>query len=149
VRALRVVREALLYLLGSGLGLFALLTCARELRRRPAGGVGLWGGTVPFTEHKWPWVLVIAALLALLWLVCRMIGGARGASWGALAVGLLSAFWWSAVALLLFLAIAIHGFATHPIADLNWLFAVSYLLITLLVMAPGAWLKRRLRQTAA
>ena len=149
MRALRIVREALLYLLGSGLGLFALLTSARELLRRPAGGIGLWGDIVPFTEHRWPWLLVIAVLLALLWLVCRMVGGARGPIWGALAVGLVSAFWWSAVALLLFLGIAAHGFATHPIAYLNWPFAVSYLLITLIVLALCAWLQRRVRQTAS
>ena len=149
MRALRIVREALLYLLGSGLGLVALLTSAREMLSRPAGGVGLWGDIVPYTEHRWPWVLVLAALLALLWLVFRIIGGARGLIWGALVVGLLSAFWWSAVALLLFLGVAIHGFATHPIAYLNWPFAVSYLLITLIVLMLRAWLQRRLRQSAA
>ena len=148
MRALRIVREALLYLLGSGLGLVALLTSAREMLSRPAGGVGLWGDIVPYTEHRWPWVLVLAALLALLWLVFRIIGGARGLVWGALLVGLLSAFWWSAAALLLFLGVAIHGFATHPIADLNWLFAVSYLLITLIVLVLCARLQRRLRRSA-
>lgn len=149
MRALRIGREALLYLLGSGLGLVALLTCAREVLRPPAGGAGLWGGTVPFTEHKWPWMLGFVALLALLWLVFRIIGGVRGLIWGALVVGLLTAFWWSAAALLLFLGVAIHGFATHPIADLNWPFAVGYLLITLIVLVLCAWLQRRLRRSAA
>ena len=149
MRALRIVREALLCLLGSGLGLVALLTCAREVLHRPAGGVGLWGGIVPFTDHRWPWVLALVALLALLWLVFRIVGGVRGLIWGALVVALLTAFWWSAAALLLFLGIAIHGFATHPIADLNWLFAVSYLLITLIVLVLCARLQRRLRQSAA
>jgi len=149
VRALRIGREALLYLLGSALGLVALLTCAREVLRPAAGGAGLWGGTVPFTEHKWPWMLGFAALLALLWLVCRIIGGVRGLVWGALMVGLLTAFWWSAAALLLFLGVAIHGFATHSIAYLNWPFAIGYLLITLTVLVLCAWLQRRLRRSAA
>jgi hypothetical protein len=147
VRALRIGREALLYLLISGLSLVALLTCAREVLRPPAGGAGLWGGNVPFTEHKWPWVLVFAALLALLWLVFRIIGGARGPIWGALVAGLLTVFWWSAAALLLFLGVAIHGFATHPMAYLNWPFALGYLLITLIVLVLCAWLQRRLRRS--
>jgi hypothetical protein len=147
VRALRIGREALLYLLISGLSLVALLTCAREVLRPPAGGAGLWGGIVPFTEHKWPWVLVFAALLALLWLVFRIIGGARGPIWGALVAGLLTVFWWSAAALLLFLGVAIHGLATHPMAYLNWPFALGYLLITLIVLVLCAWLQRRLRRS--
>ncbi len=149
MRALRIVQEALGYLLGSGLSLLALLTCARELLRPPAGGVGLWGGTVPYTEHKWPWVLVCAALLALMVLAFRIVGGVRGLLWGALVVGLLSTFWWTAAALLLFLGIAIHGFATHPMVDLNLPFAIGYLLITLSVLALCAWWERRLRRSAA
>ena len=102
VRALRIAGEALLYLLGSGFGLVALLTSAREMLPPPGRDVGLWGGLVPFTEHRWPWVLVFGALLALLWLVFRTVGGVRGLVWGALVVGLLTVFWWAAAALLLF-----------------------------------------------
>jgi hypothetical protein len=146
VRALRIVRQALLCLLGSGLGAVALLTCVRELVRAP-NGAGLWGGAVPITQHKWPWVLVLAALLVTLWVVVRSVGGARGLLWGGLMAGLRTGFWWSIAALLVFLGVAIRGFATHPIADLSWPFALGYLLSALLVLALCVWLQRRLRLT--
>jgi hypothetical protein len=148
VRAVRIVREALLYLLGSGLGAVALLTCVRELLRAP-NGAGLWGGAVPITEHKWPWVLVLAAALVTLWVALRSVGGARGLIWGGLMAGLRTGFWWSIAALLVFLGVAIRGFVTHPIVDLIWPFALSYLLSALLLLALCVRLQRRLLRSAA
>jgi hypothetical protein len=148
VRAVRLVGEAVFYLLVPALGAIAVLTCVNELRRAP-DEVGLLGGTVPITEHKWPWALALIALLLLVWLVVRTVGGARGWAWGALMSGLRAVFWWSVAALLLFAGVAIHGFASHPLADLSWPFTLGYLLATLGALVSSTWLLRRLIGHAA
>jgi hypothetical protein len=148
VRSVRLAGEALFYLLVPGLGAIALLTCVNELRRAP-DEVGLLGGTVPITEHKWPWALALIALLLVAWLVVRAVGGASGWVWGALLSGLRVVFWWSVAALLLFLGVAIYGFATHPLADLSWPFTLGYLLVTLGALVSSGWLQRRLTRHAA
>jgi hypothetical protein len=147
VRALRLAGQAVFYLLVPGLSAVAALTCVNELRRAP-DEFGLLGGTVPITEHKWPWALALLLLPAALWLVARTVGGARGLVWGVLMAGLRTAFWWSVVALLVFVGVAIHGFATHPIADLIWPFTLGYLLATLSALASSALLQRRLNRPA-
>jgi hypothetical protein len=144
MRAARITGQGLLYLLGSTLVAVLLLTCVRELFRAP-DGAGLWGGAVPITEHKWPWIVVLLALLLGLWLLIRRIGGQRGLIWGAAMTGVRTLLTWSSACLLLFAGVALYGLMTHPIADLMWGFALGYLISALLVFGLCLWLQRRLQ----
>jgi hypothetical protein len=125
-------------LLASGIGALLLFISARQLLGHPGVGSAMLGGTVPITNHKWPWLAVIAALLLLFWLGVRAIGGRRGGFWGARLWLLRVGFWWSLAALFLFVGVAGYGFATRSIADLNWLFALGYLVLVVPVVL-GFW----------
>lgn len=143
MRAVRLAGQAAYYLLIPPIWAAALLTSANELLR-PADGRRLWGGTMPITQHKWPWVPVIIALVLIAWLVARKVGGRRGWLWGGLIAGLRTMLWWSLVALMLWGYVAVRGFATHSLADLIWPFTVGYLLLALLALALSLGLQRRL-----
>jgi hypothetical protein len=130
VRALRLIACAMLELVGSALSAAALITAVRELTRRQSA-FGLWGGTIPITDHKWPWVVLLLVLVLCLFLIARAIGGPRGLIWGAVVWLLRIALWWAAAALLVFLGVVVYGLCTQSISDLNVRFALSYLVVSL------------------
>lgn len=110
-----------------------LYVAVRELTRQPGVDTAVFG-MVPVTERKLPWLLVIAALLLVLWLGARAIGGARGALWGAWRWLVRVGLWWSVVALLLFAGVAAYGGWTRGMADVNWRFAFGYLAVVVPVL---------------
>ena len=127
MRTVRIIREAVLDLLASGVSALLLLISVRQVLRRPGIDNAMLGGPVPVTVHKWPWLIVIAAVLLLLWLGSRAIGGRRGPLWGAWAWLVRMGFWWSVMAMLLFVGVAVYGLMTRAISDLNWPFTLGYL----------------------
>jgi hypothetical protein len=143
VRTVRLIREIVLDLLVSAIAFVLLFISVQELIRRPGLSSAMLGGMVPVTVHKWPWLLVIAAVLLALWFLVRAIGGPQGTLWGALQWLVRVGLWWSAIALLLFLGVAINGAFTHNISELNWGFALGYLAIVLPILIVCGLLRRR------
>jgi hypothetical protein len=138
----RIIREVLVDLLASAAIGLLLHIAVQELVRQPGVDTAMLGGMVPVTAQKWPWVLVIAALLLILWLAARALGGPRGVLWGAWRWLVRLGLWWSATALLLFIGVAVYGACTRDLSDLNWGFALLYLVIVIPVVLV-CWLIRR------
>lgn len=134
MRALLLIREATMDLLVSGGSALLLFISIQELVRRPGIDTAMLGGMVPVTVHKSPWVLVIALLLLALWLRSRALGGKRGAIWGAGRWLVRIGFWWSVIALVLYVCVAIQGARSQSWSDLNWPFAAGFLAVNLLVL---------------
>jgi hypothetical protein len=139
---MRLVRQVVLDLLASAVAFVLLFIAIQELVRRPGLSTAMLGGMVPVTVHKWPWLLVIAAVLLGLWLLARAVGGPRGTLWGASQWLVRVGLWWSAIALLLFLGVAISGAFTHNISELNWGFALGYLAVVLPILIVCGLIRR-------
>jgi len=142
VRTLRIIREALLDLVASAVIGLLLHIAVQELVRQPGVDTAMLGGMVPVTAKKWPWVLVLAALLLIIWGAARALGGPRGVLWGAWRWLVRLGLWWGAAALLLFFGVALYGAFTRDLSDLNWRFALLYLAIVIPVVLV-CWLFRR------
>jgi hypothetical protein len=128
VRTVSVVKEGLLVLASSAAAAVLLLVCVQEIIRPPGVQDATLGRLLPITSSKSPWWLLIAVVLLAVWFGARAVGKPRGVLWGLWRWGVRIGFWWSAVALVLFAGVAIHGAHTRSIADLNWRFALSYLI---------------------
>ena len=140
---MRIIRDTVLDLLASALAFVLLFIAVQELVRQPGLRTAMLGGLVPVTAHKWPWLLVIVAVLLALGLGARAIGGAHGTLWGAgrwlARIGLC----WSAGALLLFIGVAASGAVTHKLSDLNLGFALGYLAVVLPILVVCGIVRRR------
>ena len=126
---MRIIREAALDLMSSAAAAMLLYLGLQELLRHPGVDTAMLGGLVPVTEHKLPWLLVIAVVVLALWLRVRAIGGRRGALWGAGRWLVRLGLWWSVAALLLFIGVAATGALTRSLAQFNWRFALGYLAV--------------------
>jgi hypothetical protein len=140
---MRVIRDALLDLLGPAFAAALLFVAVQELVRQPGLNTAMLGGAVPVTTLKWPWLVLIAALLLALWWRARALGGRRGTLWGAWRWLLRLGLWWSAAALLLFIGVAVDGAFSHKLSDLNWRFALGYLAVALPILLICATGRRR------
>jgi hypothetical protein len=140
---MRIIREVVLDLVASAVAFVLLFIAVQELVRRPGLSTAMLGGMVPVTVHKWPWLLVIAAVLLALWLGARAVGGPRGALWGAWRWLVRIGLWWSAVALLLFIGVAVSGTFTHSFSELNWGFALGYLAVVVPILVVCGILRQR------
>jgi hypothetical protein len=139
----RLIREALADLLASAIAAVLLYVALQELRRKPGADTALLDSMVPVTESKLPWLVVIAVLLLLLWLGARAIGGPRGSLWGAWAWLVRVGWWWSMLALLLFVGVAIYGASTRGLADMNWGFALDYLAVVVPLLLVCGYARHR------
>jgi len=128
VRALSLIKEALLVLLSSAAGGLLLFVCLQEIYRPAGVGDATLGGVLPITANKGPWWLLIAVVLMAAWYIAYAMGKPRGVLWGLWRWGIRSGFWWSGVALLLFAWVAIDGARTRSVSDVNWRFALGYLI---------------------
>ena len=138
MRTLRIIRQALLDLVASGASVLLLYVAVQELLRKPAANTAMLGSMVPVTERKLPWLIVIAVVLLLLWVGVRAVGGRRGPILGAWRWLARVGFWWSVVAMLLFIGVAIYGLSTRGLSGLNWGFSLGCLTLVLaLVLACG------------
>ena len=146
MRTLRVIREALIDLVSSTVVVFILISAVRELRGTPNAN-GLWAGLMPITERKWPWLVLILLILALVWHALRRLGGARGILWGAAIWLRRLAFCWSMTALVLFASALVIGLFEQPLSSLNWHFAIGYLSITLGIAYISELFRRRMLET--
>jgi len=134
VRTLSVIKEALLVLVSSAIGALLLFVCIQEITR-PAGiKDATLGRLLPITTNKSPWWLLIAVVLLAVWFAAQALGKPRGVLWGLWRWGLRAGFWWSAVALLLFAGVIIHGARIRSVADLNWRFALGYLVVSVAIL---------------
>lgn len=143
MRAVRLIREAVADLLASGVSVLLLYVALQELRRKPGPSTALLDSMVPVTQGKLPWLVVIAVLLLLLWLGARAIGGPRGTLWGAWAWLVRVGWWWSMVALLLFIGVAIYGGSTRGLGDMNWGFALDYLAVVVPLLLLCGYARHR------
>ena len=129
-----MIKEALLVLVSSAIGALLLFVCIQEITR-PAGiKDATLGRLLPITTNKSPWWLLIAAVLLAVSFGAHALGKPRGVLWGLWRWGLRAGFWWSAVALLLFAGVIIHGARTRSVADLNWQFALGYLVVLVAIL---------------
>ena len=143
MRAVRLIREALANLLASGLAALVLYVALQELRRKPGHDTAFLDSMVPVTESKLPWLVVIAVLLLLLWLGARAIGRPRGILWGAWVWLVRAVWWWSVLALLLFIGVAIYGGSTRGLADMDWRFALDYLAVVVPLLLLCGYARHR------
>jgi hypothetical protein len=134
VRALSVIKEALLALMSSAIGALLLFVCVQEITRPAGVKDATLGRLLPITVDKRPWWLLIAVVLLAVWFAARGLGKPRGVLWGLWRWGVRAGFWWSAVALLLFAGVVIHGFGTRSVADLNWRFVLAYLVVSIAIL---------------
>ena len=103
----------------------------------------MFGGLLPITVYKAPWVLVIVAVLLALWLQIRALRGPRETLWKLGTWVVRVGFWWSVAALVLFAGVAGYGAATRSLADLNWRFVLSYLALTIPALLVSGYARRR------
>jgi hypothetical protein len=143
VRAVRIITEAVRDLLVSGASAVLLFISVQELVRRPGSDSAMFGGLLPITVHRWPWVLIIAAVLLALWLQLRALRGPQATLWRLQTWVFRVGFWWSVAALLLFVAVAGYGAATRNLSDLNWRFALGYLALTIPLLLVCGYARRR------
>jgi hypothetical protein len=143
VRPLSLIKEALVALVVPAVAALALLVCYQEIHRPAGAGVtgGALGGVVPISINKGPWWALVVAVLVVVWLSARAIGQPRGVLWGLWRWGVRAGLWWSAIALLMFIGVVIHGSSSRSMADLNWAFAVAYLVVTAAVLMI-CWIAR-------
>jgi hypothetical protein len=140
---MRLIREAVLDLMASAFAAVLLFIAVQELMRKPGLKTAMLGGLVPVTVHKFPWLVVIAAVLIALWLGVRAIGGQRGALWGAWRWLARLGLWWGALALLLFVGVGAGGAFTRNLSDLNWGFALGYLAVVVPIVVACGILRQR------
>jgi hypothetical protein len=143
VRPVQIIIEAARDLLVSGASAVLLFISLQELVRHPGSDSAMFGGLLPITVHKAPWVLVIAAVLLALWLQVRALRGPRDTLWKLRTWVVRVGFWWSVAALVLFAGVAGYGAATRSLADLNWRFALSYLGLTIPLLLVCGYARRR------
>jgi hypothetical protein len=143
MRPVRMIGEAVLDLVVSGVACLLLYVALEELLRKPGHNTAVLDSMVPVTERKLPWLIVIAGLLLLLWLGARAIGGPRGALWGAWAWLVRIGWWWSVAALLLFIGVAAYGGSTRGLADMNWGFALDYLAVVVPLLLVCGYARQR------
>lgn len=134
MRIIGLIREALLTWLGTAGAVMALFVSVRELTRLPGVQNATLNGMVPITVSKLPWVVLILVVLVLLVLRARAIGAQRGMLWGIRTWLLRAGFWWSVLALLLFVGVLIYGILTQHLADLRWPFSIGFLVVTLIAL---------------
>lgn len=134
MRTLSVIKEALLAMMSSAISALLLFVCYQEIVRPAGVKDATLGRLLPITPNKSPWWLLIAVVLLAVWFIARAIGKPRGALWGLWRWGVRAGFWWSGVALLLFAGVVIHGFGTRSVADLNWRFVLSYLVVSIAIL---------------
>ena len=137
MRALSLIREALLVLLSSAGVALLLFVCAQEIRRPAGVNDATFGGIIPITASKSPWWLLVALVLLAVWFTAREMGKPQGLLWGIWRWGVRAAFWWSGVALLLLVGVVLHGTRTRSIAELNWQFALVYLAVLIVVLVAS------------
>ena len=141
MRALQIILEAARDLLVSGASAVLLFISFQELVRHP--GSPMFGGLLPITVHKAPWVLVIVAVLLALWLQVRAPRQPGDTLWKLRTWVVRVGFWWSVAALVLFTAVAGYGAATRSLADLNWRFVLGYLALTIPLLVVCGYARRR------
>jgi hypothetical protein len=134
VRTLSVIKEALLVLVSSAAAALLLFVCFQELTRPAGMKDATLGRLLPITTNKSPWWLLIAVVLLAVWFGAHAMSKPRGVLWGLWRWGVRIGFWWTGVALLLFVGVAIHGARTRSVADLNWRFALGYLLVSVAIL---------------
>ena len=134
MRTLSVIKEALLVLMSSAIGALLLFVCLQEITRPAGMKDATLGRLLPITTNKSPWWLLIAAVLLAVSFGAHALGKPRGVLWGLWRWGVRAGFWWSAVALLLFAGVIIHGARIRSVADLNWQFAVGYLVVSVAIL---------------
>ncbi len=134
MRALSVIKEALLALMSTAVGALLLFVSVQEITRPAGVKDATLGRLLPITVDKRPWWLLIAVVLLLVWFAARALGKPRGVLWGLWRWGVRAGFWWSAVALLLFAGVVIHGFGTRSLADLNWRFVLAYMVVSIAIL---------------
>lgn len=134
MRTLSVIKEALLAMMSSAVGALLLFVCYQEIIRPAGVKEATLGRLLPITPNKSPWWLLIAVVLVAVWFIAQAVGKPRGALWGLWRWGVRAGFWWSGVALLLFAWVVIHGFGTRSVADLNWRFVLSYLVVSIAIL---------------
>jgi hypothetical protein len=129
-----VIKEALLVLMSSAIGALLLFVCFQEITRPAGMKDATLGRLLPITTNKSPWWLLIAAVLLAASFGAQALGKPRGVLWGLWRWGVRAGFWWSAVALLLFAGVIIHGARIRSVADLNWRFALGYLVVSVAIL---------------
>jgi len=134
VRTLSVIKEALLVLVSSAAAALLLFVCFQEITRPAGMKDATLGRLLPIATNKSPWWLLIAVVLLAVWFGAHAMGKPRGVLWGLWRWGVRIGFWWSGVALLLFAGVAIHGAHTRSVADLNWRFALGYLVVSVSIL---------------
>jgi hypothetical protein len=139
-----VIKEALLDLIISALTALLLFYSLQELIRAPGVKTAMLGGLLPVTTIKWPWAVVIALVLLVLWLRVRALGAGRGVRAGAIRWLVRLGLWWSLAALLVFAGAAIDGAFHRHLSDLNWSFACGYLGIDLAILLGCAYARQSL-----
>ncbi len=143
MRSLQIIIEAARDLLVSAASAVLLFISVQELVRHPGSDTAMFGGLLPITVHKAPWVLVIVAVLLALWLQVRALSGPRDTLWKLRTWVLRVGFWWSVAALVLFAGVAGYGAATRSLADLNWRFVLGYLALTIPLLLVCGYGRRR------
>jgi len=111
-----------------------LFVCFQEITRPAGMKDATLGRLLPIATNKSPWWLLIAVVLLAVWFGAHAMGKPRGVLWGLWRWGVRIGFWWSGVALLLFAGVAIHGAHTRSVADLNWRFALGYLVVSVSIL---------------
>ncbi|HXR19682.1 MAG TPA: hypothetical protein VN757_07100 [Steroidobacteraceae bacterium] len=134
MRTLSVIKEALLVLVSSAAAALLLFVCFQEITRPAGMKDATLGRLLPIATNKSPWWLLIAVVLLAVWFGAHAMGKPRGVLWGLWRWGVRIGFWWSGVALLLFAGVAIHGAHTRSVADLNWRFALGYLVVSVSIL---------------
>ena len=134
MRTLSLIKEAVLVLASSAAAALLLFVCVQEIIRPAGVQDATLGRIVPITSIKSPWWLLIAVVVLAVWLSARAMGKPRGALWGLWQWGVRVGFWWSGVALLLFVGVAIHGAHTRSVDDLNWRFTLGYLVVSVSIL---------------
>jgi hypothetical protein len=148
---LKLIASWLLNLFGSAMAALALYAALREIGHSPADPrVAFLGGLIPITSVKFPWVLVLLATLAALWIVVRLKGGHRGAAWGLWIWSLQLGICWSIAALLLFGGTLLYGLSQRTLLDLNWGFSLGYLAAAVILLAAclSGWRMTNRRKVA-
>lgn len=134
MRIVSVIREAMLTLLGSACGALLLFVSARELTRSPGLQNATLNGLVPITSIKFPWLVVIALVLVAVFLSVRSIAGQGSLLSGLWLLFVRAGFWWSMVALLLFIGVIAYGARTQSFSDLRWPVAAAYIAVAIPVL---------------
>jgi hypothetical protein len=143
MRALRLLKLALLDLVLSALAAIVFLMGIKGLFRHPEAGAGMLDALLPGAVRKPVYALLIVLAVVGLWRGARLVGNGRGTIVGATTLLARIGLWWSVVALAVFVGVALYGASDHHLSELNWPFALGYLVVTLAVAGLCAFTWQR------